>query len=58
MTVTPCLFDRAYISPYDKDLQVFTNITQDPRLSTSIKDLVYDTSTVQELIYERYFEKI
>ncbi|KAL9121685.1 MAG: hypothetical protein Q9187_001751, partial [Circinaria calcarea] len=42
---TPLLFDNIYISPHQKDLEVFTNISQSPHLSRSIRRLIYDTST-------------
>jgi len=52
---TPSLFDRVFISPYHKDLQTFANITHDPILASSIKELVCDTPTIPELSYEEYF---
>ena len=44
-----------YISPYDKDLQVFANITQCPTLASSIRELIYDNSSVPELSFLEYF---
>lgn len=55
---TPFLFDRIYISPYDKDLQVFSEITDNPVLASSIKDLICDTSSVQSLCDRAYFASL
>lgn len=55
---TPSLFDRVFVSPYDKDLQIFANITHDPILASSIKELICDTSTIPELSYEEYFYQL
>ena len=55
---TPLLFDRAYISPYDKDIQVFANITQNPTFASSIKDLIFDISSVPKLSYGNYFDQL
>ena len=52
---TPFLFDRIFISPYEKDLQVFTKITQNSVLSGSIKEMIVDTSWVTAMSHECYF---
>lgn len=55
---TPVLFDKVYISPRDRDLQVFSNITNHPVLSRSIKKLVCDTSRFPDLSHEDYFYEL
>ena len=52
---TPLLFDRVYVSPREKDMQIFSNITKHPVLSRSIKAMVCDISEIPELSYEEYF---
>ncbi|MCJ1452635.1 hypothetical protein MMC28_002978 [Mycoblastus sanguinarius] len=41
---TEFLFDKAYISPRKKDMEIFENITQHPVLRSAVKELVYDAS--------------
>ena len=43
LATTP-LFDRAYISPRRKDIEVFEGITRHPVLSSAVRELVYDAS--------------
>ena len=57
-STTPFLFDKIYISPRDKDLQVFANITKDPHLAASIKQIIFDTTHVPELNHKGYFENL
>ena len=52
---TPLLFDRVYVSPRDKDLQIFSNITKHPVLRRSIKEMICDISEISELSHEDYF---
>lgn len=52
---TPLLFDKVYVSPRDKDIQIFSNITKHPVLRRYIKSVVCDTSEVPELSDEDYF---
>ena len=52
---TPLLFDRVYVSPREKDLQVFSNITKHPVLSRSIKAMICDISEFPEYSHEEYF---
>ena len=52
---TPLLFDKIYISPRDKDIQVFSNITQHPYLGSCIKEMICDMSWIPELTHEEYF---
>ena len=52
---TPLLFDRVYVSPREKDLQTFSNITKHPVLSRSIKAMICDISEIPEYSYEEYF---
>ncbi|CAF9936139.1 MAG: hypothetical protein ALECFALPRED_006711 [Alectoria fallacina] len=52
---TPSLFDRVYISPRDKDIQVFSNVTKHPVLRSSVKELICDISEIPELSHEEYF---
>lgn len=56
--VTPLLFDRIYISPYQKDLEVFTKITQSPVLASSTTELICDTSSVPALSHEDYLNEL
>jgi len=55
---TPLLFDRIYISPYQKDLEVFTKITQSPVLASLTTELICDTSSVPKLSHEDYFHEL
>ena len=55
---TPLLFDRVYVSPRNKDIQVFSHITKHPLLSRSIKQMVCDVSTVSEASHESYFQRL
>ena len=55
---TPPLFDKVYVSPRDKDIQVFSNITKHPVLRRHIKEMVCDTSEVPELSHEQYFHDL
>lgn len=55
---TPVLFDRIYISPYQKDLEVFTKITQSPVLASSTTELICDTSSVPALSHKDYFDEL
>ena len=57
-SATSLLFDTLYISPYDKDLEVFISIIHDPTLACSIKELVFDVSSVPELSYQDYFDEL
>ncbi len=52
---TPFLFDRLYVSPRDKDLRVFTNLTSHPIMSSAVKEIIYDVSYVPDLSHEEYF---
>lgn len=52
---TPMLFDQVYISPRDKDVQIFSNITKHPDLRRYIKNIVCDTSEISKLSHEDYF---
>lgn len=54
---TQFLFDKIYISPRQKDVEVFGRITTHPVLSHAVKELVYDTSHfMQELAIEDYYD--
>ena len=55
---TPLLFDRIYVSPREKDLQVFSNITKHPVLSRSINAIICDISEIPEYTYEEYFHML
>lgn len=55
---TPLLFDRIYISPYQKDLEVFTKITQSPVLASSTTELICDTSSIPGLSHKDYFYEL
>lgn len=52
---TPPLFDRVYISPRDKDIQVFSNVTKHPILKNSVKEMICDISEIPKLSHEEYF---
>ena len=50
------LFDRVYVSCRAKDMEVFTNVTRHPVISTGIRELVYDGSLfAKDLDIEEYF---
>lgn len=51
----PLLFDRIYISPRQKDLQVFELMTLHPNLGRAIKTLIFDVSSVPTLEREEHF---
>lgn len=53
---TPLLFDRIYVSPRGKDLEVFREITTQPILAASIKQLVYDVSVFSDVCRKDYFK--
>ncbi|KAL9003728.1 MAG: hypothetical protein Q9188_003415 [Gyalolechia gomerana] len=53
--VTPQLFDRIYVSPRTKDLDVFKEITSHPVLAASVKELLYDVSTFCHVSQTDYF---
>ena len=55
---TPPLFDRVYISPRDKDLQIYSHITKHPLLRRSVKKLVCDVSHVPRVSHEIYFDRL
>ena len=52
---TPLLFERVYISPWVKDIQIFSNVTKHPVLRRFVKEMVCDMSTVSQLSHEDYF---
>jgi len=53
------LFDRIYISPHRENLEVFSNITNHPILSKSIRELVYDISVfTAEVTRLEYFDAL
>lgn len=51
--VTPMLFWHVYISPRKLDVEIFSNITYHPILSTYVREIVYDASRF-ELNISRY----
>ena len=53
---TPLLFDRIYISPHTKDLDVFERIASHPVLAAFVKELLYDVSTFDATTEKQYFE--
>ena len=55
---TPFVFNRVYVSAREKDLAVFRNITRNPKLRKSIKEMIYDVSTFQRLSNESYFKRL
>ena len=55
---TPLLFDQVYVSPRNKDIQVFSHITKHPGLSRSIKKIICDVSTVTDLSHQVYFDML
>lgn len=56
---TTLLFDRVFVSPHKKDLQIFNNVTKQPIISAAIKHLVYDPTTFKNsLNYDEYFEAL
>ena len=55
---TPFLFDRIFISPRNKDLEVFANITKDPALNNAIKEIIFDATHAPDLSFEGYFRKL
>ena len=55
---TPLLFDRVYVSPWNKDIQIFSHITKHPVLSRSIKGMICDVSTVPDISHQVYFHDL
>ena len=55
---TPLLFDQVYVSPRNKDIQIFSHITKHPVLSRSIKRMICDVSNVLDLSHEWYFDDL
>ena len=55
---TPLLFDQVYVSPRNKDIQIFSHITKHPVISRSIKKVICDVSTVPDLSHEIYFQDL
>ena len=56
---TEALFNTAYISPNDKDLEVFTLITKTPSISRCIKTIKYDTLFFEhKMSKECYLEEL
>ena len=55
---TPLLFDRVYVSPRNKDIQIFSHITKHPVLSRSIKAMICDVSTVPNMSHEEHFQDL
>ena len=41
----PTLYDRVYVSPHSRDLEVFNSIASEKHLSKFVKELVYDASS-------------
>ena len=52
---TPLLFDQVYVSPRNKDIQIFSHVTKHPVISRSIKAIICDVSTVPDISHENYF---
>lgn len=55
---TPPLFDRLYVSPRPRDMEVFEEVTRHPVLCATIREIVYDTSHIPEMPYHEYFHKV
>lgn len=55
---TPLLFDKVYVSPRDKDLQIYSHMTKHPLLKHSVKELVCDVSHVPRVSHEIYFDRL
>ena len=55
---TPLLFDQVYVSPRNKDIQIFSHITKHPVLSRSVKGMICDVSTIADLSHEIYFHEL
>ena len=52
---TPLLFDKVYVSPRKKDIQIFSHITNHPLLRLSVKELVCDVSKIPNFSLGGYF---
>lgn len=52
------LFDRIFISPHEKNVEVFHNIASRPDLGKSIRELIYDISIFAELNRLEYFDAL
>lgn len=55
---TPGLFDRIFVSPRIKDLNVFIKISNRAPLARSIKILIYDLMEFQKMSKREYFEEV
>ena len=57
--VSGSLFDNAYVSPSDKDLEIFNKIASTPHISKHITTIKYDTLIFeQEMTKERYLKDL
>ena len=54
--IRPLLFQKIWISPHEKNVEVFREITRNPRLNKSIRKLVYDVCRFHYLDHEEYFK--
>lgn len=57
--VAPILFRHVYISPRKLDIEIFSNITNHPVLSTYVKEIVYDASRFElNITRYNYFDRL
>ena len=53
------LFDRVFVSPRKKDLEVWEGITGHPTISRAVRTLVYDTTKFKlNLSYSQYYDDL
>ncbi|MCJ1402174.1 hypothetical protein MMC11_005393 [Xylographa trunciseda] len=53
------LFNRVFLSHYSKDLDVFSQITSRPEMSSSVTELVFGTSRfIEDLSFDSYVQQL
>ena len=55
--VTDLLFDRVFVSPRARDLEVLKSISAHATIRTKVKELIYDTSHFSHMSGEDYFAR-